>query len=162
MMEALPEELEEDMIMSYIAKTIENDKIKAAMRMCKDVNEMLQVMADKHMPDKNLINNIFLPINALEVPKTFTTSYSNIEQILQTIDNLLQVGILSRVEISDYTECVDKAFHHDRRQAWFAHVTEMRRPEFDDPEDADQSIIERRGKIDLEKLVQRTNNGNTV
>ena len=66
------------------------------------------------------------------------------------------------MEITDYTECVDKAFHHDRRQAWFAHVTEMRRPEYDDPEDADQSIIERRGKIDLEKLVQRTNNGNTV
>ena len=72
------------------------------------------------------------------------------------------MGILSRVEISDYTECVDKAFHHDRRQTWFAHVTEMRQLEQDQPREADQSLIERRGKIDLEKLVQRNNTSNTV
>ena len=51
MMEALPEELEEDMIMSYIKRTIDNEKILNAMKICKDVNEMLQVMADKHMSD---------------------------------------------------------------------------------------------------------------
>ena len=73
-------------------------------------------MADKHMSDKNLINNIFLLIKALKIPKTFAISYANIEEILQTIDN--QVGILSRVEITDYAECVDIAFHHERKQNW--------------------------------------------
>ena len=131
LMEALPEELEEDMIMSYIAKTIDNDQIKKAMRMCKDVNDMIQLMADKHLTDTNLINNIFLPIKALKVPKTFTTSYNNIELIVQTIDNLETVAILGRVEITNYNDCVDKAFHPDRRQAWFQHLIKTRRPNSD-------------------------------
>ena len=38
----------------------------------------------------------------------------------------------------------------------------MRRPNSDDTDDGDQSIIERKGKIDLEKLVQKRNSGNTV
>ena len=53
LMEALPEELEEDMIMSYIAKTIDNDQIKKAMRMCKNVNDINQLMADKHLSDNS-------------------------------------------------------------------------------------------------------------
>ena len=162
MIEALPPELEKDMLMSYIAKTIENKEIKEALRMCRDPNAMIQLMADKHMTDKNLINNAFQPVRALKYPKTFTTSYANIEVILQTIDNLSQVKVLGRVEVTDYTECVNKAFHPDRRQAWFAHAAELRRIEEIDEDDGDKSLIEQRGMIDIEKLVQKNNAGNTV
>ena len=59
MMEALPEELEQDVQMSYVRKTIQNDNILKAMKMCKSVHDMQQVMADKHMSDNNLINIYF-------------------------------------------------------------------------------------------------------
>ena len=130
--------------------------------MCKTLNELLQVMADKHMSDKNLINNIFVPINALKKPNSFAICYGNIEEILQRIDNLNQVGILSRVEITDYDACVDKSLHHDRKQNWFDYLISLRAQEEDLPEDGNESILEHRGQLDLGNLMKRKNSNRTV
>ena len=59
LIKSLPKEISEDMKISYIRKTIDNEDQKKGMKICKTANEMLQFMADKHLTDKNLINSVF-------------------------------------------------------------------------------------------------------
>ena len=75
------------------------------MKICKDSNEMLQFMADKHLTDKNLIVSVFKTVWKLSKPFTFTTCYGNIEVVLRTIDTLKSIGIMSSVEVTDCDEC---------------------------------------------------------
>ena len=163
LLKSLPPRIDDAMKMAYIRKTIENKEIKKSMETCKDLNEMLTLMANRHVDDKGLINNIFKPVYSAKYPATYTICYGNIEVVLRCFEILKTVGVTSRVEMKDYDECLTKALHPKRETIWTDKVVMLDIEGAEVPVDPlNQTELETAGTVDIESMIRRRNTQRSV
>ena len=76
--------------------------------------------------------------------------------MVMRILNLLQtIGMMSRIQINEYDECLKKSFHKERKQKWMDHIASKRGPE--EIADADKTQLEKRGIVDIPAMLKRRN-----
>ena len=79
-----------------------------------------------------------------------------------SILNLLQtIGMMSRIQISEYDECLRKSFHKERKQKWMDYIASKRNDE-EDVADIDKTELEKRGIVDIPAMLKRRNTNQSV
>ena len=125
-LQGIPDTIEDRQKMSYIRRTIEEKDMKEALQTCKTSTDMLNTIAGRHVDDKNIIGDLFKPVYAARNPTNYVICYKNIEIILKTLSLFQTIGMMSRVQVHEYDECLKKAFHKERKQKWMDHSATSR------------------------------------
>ena len=89
--ENLHTRVEDSMKIGYIKRTIENKDLKDALQICKTSSEVLTTIAAK-------------------MPTTYSICFKNIEIVMRILNLLQTIGMMSRIQINEYDECLLNRF----------------------------------------------------
>ena len=104
--QGIPDSVEDSMKIGYIKRTIENKDLKEALQICKTSSEVLTTIAERHIDDKNIISDLFKPIYGAKMPTNYTICFKNIEIVMRILNLLQTIGMMSRIQINEYDECL--------------------------------------------------------